>query len=290
MRSRYSVRDWDVSDTDYIPPVFVHPDLIRYDVTTCAEGWADPATPDEAFLKTLKEKIATYTNVKIKFAPNGLPLNPTGRTGLTGRGLLSKYGPNFIADPIITRKRPDCEAYEMIVTRRDGGNVIGLPSGMVKHGDHLSDILLRAFVDEIAERPQVERDYVVDLFRSGGKVLYEGYVHDPRNTDVAWIETSCRHFHFDNDAIGANIKLKEGKHDQRLMWVPITDQLKLNELQRRLAFKAIGKKNVIKVPEAEEPTPQPEPPSNTDDDLVVVEHEIPSGEVRADQEEEKHPK
>jgi hypothetical protein len=34
---------------------------------------------------------------------NGLPRNPVGRTGIEGRGLLGKWGPNHAADPIVTR-------------------------------------------------------------------------------------------------------------------------------------------------------------------------------------------
>ncbi|PNJ52682.1 NUDT9 isoform 7 [Pongo abelii] len=35
----------------------------------------------------------------------GIPAfrNPAGRTGLVGRGLLGRWGPNHAADPIITR-------------------------------------------------------------------------------------------------------------------------------------------------------------------------------------------
>ena len=29
--------------------------------------------------------------------------NPVGRTGLMGRGLLGRWGPNHAADPIVTR-------------------------------------------------------------------------------------------------------------------------------------------------------------------------------------------
>ena len=29
--------------------------------------------------------------------------NPVGRTGMIGRGLLGKWGPNHAADPIVTR-------------------------------------------------------------------------------------------------------------------------------------------------------------------------------------------
>ena len=34
---------------------------------------------------------------------NRLPLNIRGRTGLSGRGILGRYGPNHAADPIVTR-------------------------------------------------------------------------------------------------------------------------------------------------------------------------------------------
>ena len=34
---------------------------------------------------------------------DGLPLNPSGRTGLGGRGLLYRWGPNHSLDPVITR-------------------------------------------------------------------------------------------------------------------------------------------------------------------------------------------
>ena len=33
----------------------------------------------------------------------GLPVNPVGRTGLRGRGLLGRWGPNHAADPVVTR-------------------------------------------------------------------------------------------------------------------------------------------------------------------------------------------
>lgn len=34
---------------------------------------------------------------------NKVPLNPIGRTGVRGRGVLGRWGPNHAADPIVTR-------------------------------------------------------------------------------------------------------------------------------------------------------------------------------------------
>ena len=36
---------------------------------------------------------------------DNLPLNPVGRTGVSGRGVLKRYGPNHAAEPIVTRWR-----------------------------------------------------------------------------------------------------------------------------------------------------------------------------------------
>lgn len=35
------------------------------------------------------------------------PQNPCGRTGLIGRGVLGRWGPNHAADPIVTRWKRD---------------------------------------------------------------------------------------------------------------------------------------------------------------------------------------
>ena len=42
--------------------------------------------------------IYSVTDIKPLF-----PRNPQGRTGMVGRGLLGRWGPNHAADPIVTR-------------------------------------------------------------------------------------------------------------------------------------------------------------------------------------------
>lgn len=39
----------------------------------------------------------------------GCPFNPVGRTGIIGRGLLGRWGPNHAADPIVTRWKRSAE-------------------------------------------------------------------------------------------------------------------------------------------------------------------------------------
>lgn len=39
--------------------------------------------------------------------PTSSRRNPKGRTGISGRGLLGRYGPNHAADPVVTRWKRD---------------------------------------------------------------------------------------------------------------------------------------------------------------------------------------
>lgn len=48
-------------------------------------------------------KINRRSHIGEYLVTNGTPLNILGRTGLKGRGVLGKWGPNHAADPIVTR-------------------------------------------------------------------------------------------------------------------------------------------------------------------------------------------
>ena len=47
--------------------------------------------------------ISRVSFIKEYEIKEGLPVNPVGRTGLRGRGLLGRWGPNHAADPVVTR-------------------------------------------------------------------------------------------------------------------------------------------------------------------------------------------
>ena len=67
--------------------------------------WADPPNVQE--LRAELDTRLTYENGgKILFGGDGVPINPRGRTGLRGRGLLGQWGANHAADPIVTRREP----------------------------------------------------------------------------------------------------------------------------------------------------------------------------------------
>ena len=90
--------------------------------------WADPADPNEVTFNQhdgkVNRKSCQEVNgqlVKIETDFQGRPKNPYGRTGMSGRGLLGKWGVNWAADAVVTRWRRDDKD---IVMERDGKKVL----------------------------------------------------------------------------------------------------------------------------------------------------------------------
>eukprot|EP00092_Neocalanus_flemingeri_P100402 GFUD01128229.1.p1 GENE.GFUD01128229.1~~GFUD01128229.1.p1 ORF type:complete len:124 (-),score=45.75 GFUD01128229.1:1-372(-) len=83
------------------------------------------------------------------------PVNRMGRTGVMGRGVLGRWGPNHAADPIVTRwkrgndgdKVKDDKSGKNIlefvsIQRRDNGQW-AIPGGMVDPGEKVSTTVKR---------------------------------------------------------------------------------------------------------------------------------------------------
>lgn len=120
-------------------------------------GWADPDLPmvedadgDEVsvpftaeFLSELRGRL-TFEHREgmegIAYDDLGRPLNPRGRTGMSGRGLLGKWGPNHAADPIVTRINPFEEGnkLQMVAILRRDTQEWAIPGGMVDDGETVS--------------------------------------------------------------------------------------------------------------------------------------------------------
>ena len=64
---------------------------------------------------------------------DGRPLNPKGRTGLRGHGVLGKCGPNHAADCIVSRFH-NGQLQFIAIQRRDTGEW-AVPGGMVDSGE-----------------------------------------------------------------------------------------------------------------------------------------------------------
>ena len=201
-----------------------------------------------------------------------VPKNPVGYTGLRGRGLLGRWGPNHAADPLVTRWKhhatdwtkelnsadnsPTCAGLVPRVVRKDtmkrvlqvvlikragksGTDEWALPGGMVDPGEVVTAAVKREFGEEaMASKYGMEgRAFSSDLndlfnvtpedIENGDeRVLYKGYVDDPRNTDNAWMETVVFHFH---DKLGVldYADLNAGSDAAAVKWADVSSDLEL---------------------------------------------------------------
>ena len=175
--------------------------------------WADAADFKSISAELIRKRVSAE-GAMVLDKTTGRPLNPRGRTGITGRGLLGKWGPNFAADPIVTRFHPtEGQLQVVVIERRDTGDW-ALPGGMVDPGEHVSVTVRREFTEEAGnlasdpEKAALFKKLTDDLF-ADGNVVYTGYVDDPRNTDNAWMETTAMHFAC-NSKLGEMMPLKAG--------------------------------------------------------------------------------
>ncbi len=199
---------WTAHYPDYAPPYYVSPVVIAHDATLKPGGWADPED-----ISRLRDIPAESFSGRLLHDEAGRPLNPAGRTGLAGRGLLGKWGPNYAADPIITRINRAANSIELLAIRRKDNGQWAIPGGMVDKGEEVTRTLAR----ELAEETGVE----LDMAR--GRLTYRGYVDDPRNTDHAWMETTAKHLHLPHDT-AFRVKPIAGDDAAAVTWLPLNKQ------------------------------------------------------------------
>uniref|UniRef100_A0A8C6JT45 ADP-ribose pyrophosphatase, mitochondrial n=3 Tax=Melopsittacus undulatus TaxID=13146 RepID=A0A8C6JT45_MELUD len=212
-------------------------------------SWADPQINDKGFSPKFNERDGEVDRKSLNgtyVVENGRPRNPVGRTGLTGRGLLGRWGPNHAADPVVTRWKRDGSGNKIAhpvtgrnilqfvaIKRRDCGEW-AIPGGMVDPGEKISATLKREFEEEALNSLQKSPEEKAELGKQLHKlfsqehfVVYRGYVDDPRNTDNAWMETEAVNYHDETGETLDNLPLEAGDDAGMVKWVDISEKLKL---------------------------------------------------------------
>ena len=194
---------WTVDNPSYDPPYHVDPQVLANDASKAANGWADP----EDF-STLLEDLAVLRAEH--YDAEGRPLNPRGRTGIRGRGLLGCWGRNLSVTAVVVRIGTEPGQAEILLGRRMVGPRLDLPKGFVLSGESPEVAIARVLEHETGWSP-------------GGaphEVLQNGYVYDPRQTDHAWVEARAVLFRLPwNVSPGA---LQAGGDFNEIRWRPLT--------------------------------------------------------------------
>lgn len=230
---------WDVEFSEYQPTEHEESKALAN------KPWADAKiTGGESSIKfnELDGKVNRKSHEGEYKVVNGLPQNPHGRTGITGRGRLGRYGPNHAADPIVTRWQRDAQGKQVIdkttlmpilefvaIQRKDNGQW-AIPGGMVDPGESVNATLKREFLEEAMDSDSgVSEDQrkLVESFFEEGQPIYKGYVDDPRNTDNAWMETVAVNYHDEKGNIVGNMKLSAGSDAGKVCWMPLSQELNL---------------------------------------------------------------
>ncbi|NXI36290.1 NUDT9 protein, partial [Galbula dea] len=234
---------WLVEWEDYDP--------VEYTAKSVLAGpsWADPQINDQGFSPKFNERDGDVERKSLNglyVVANGRPRNPRGRTGLTGRGLLGRWGPNHAADPVVTRWKRDRSGNKVAhpvtgknilqfvaIKRRDCGEW-AIPGGMVDPGEKISATLKREFGEEALNSLQKSPEEKVELekqlhrlFSQEHLVVYRGYVDDPRNTDNAWMETEAVNYHDETGETMDKLPLEAGDDAGVVQWVDISEELQL---------------------------------------------------------------
>ncbi|KAH8408116.1 hypothetical protein KR222_008986 [Zaprionus bogoriensis] len=253
--TRFPVPDelvfWTEAYEDYCPPAYTAAHI-------GGQSWADTPLPSETNQPQWNHndgsvnRVSFHGDYQLK---DGLPQNPIGRTGLTGRGLLGRWGPNHAADPIVTRWKRDaqgqivCDAssgkhiIQMVAIQRADNKLWAIPGGMVDPGENVSVTLKREFTEEALNFSEDKGNMVEQFFRQGGVHVYSGYVDDFRNTDNAWMETTALNFHDEDGTQVGQLQLEAGDDATNARWTDVDANLRLHANHADIVKEVVLKRN-----------------------------------------------
>jgi hypothetical protein len=119
-----------------------------------------------SWITRLDEKSGQAYPLKYSLDPAGLPRNPMGRTGLRGRGVLHRYGPNHEIMAIVTRwkKVKNKPIYverrkllEFIAVKDPLNNLTKIPGDKILGDESQYSVVSRTFMELVFEESDVER-------------------------------------------------------------------------------------------------------------------------------------
>ncbi|GMR36646.1 hypothetical protein PMAYCL1PPCAC_06841, partial [Pristionchus mayeri] len=206
---------WGIEWTSYAPVEYTDPDTI-------GKPWSD--TNDLAHMRfnALDGKVNRKSHLgDYSFDVQGRPLNPIGRTGMSGKGILGRWGPNHAADPIVSRIKNGRLQF-VAIKRKDTGEW-AIPGGMVDPGERVSATLKREFAEEALGGKNVCWIGCNSTCTDGPSPIYSDaifmiYRFRMLRGTLIQILTVVVNFH-DYDTVMEDVTLEAGDDAQSVRWV-----------------------------------------------------------------------
>jgi ADP-ribose diphosphatase len=187
---------WQLDCPHYDPPYYVAQAVLD---NQRPAGWADPEDHG-AIRRELEERPARFRDA------HGRPLNPRGRTGLAGRGLLGLWGSNLSVAALAVRPTGKANELEVLLGQPAGQTRLELPKSFLHPGESLADGATRVLETEADCRPDC-----------AAEVLTQGYTYDSRQTDHAWVEVQAV-LYFDSDGTLPEVAFPGGDFEEVKWW------------------------------------------------------------------------
>lgn len=234
--------DWQESFPGYDPPLY-----------TAQEIRASPAGADPDILHStsvvinfncLDEGINRRSHTGMIDVVNQLPRNPVGRTGIAGRGLLARWGPNHATHIVATRwkigedglivQKQDKNVLEFVAVKSPQSLKWAMPGGPMEVGESVSSSLRRILTKKVlvAVKPAIAEEIGnlgqrVDAIIENATEVYKGYMDTLRNTDNAWMETATLHFHDETREILGDIEFEAKDGAPIINWQEVSGHINL---------------------------------------------------------------
>jgi len=240
-RSPVVQRDWSEEDSQYHATQYTDQRVLEQSSN------GNPRV-DGGLLHVLKNNAVQWNSIDSTTIPpvdrrsgkgkyalfQGLPLCPLGRTGISGRGSLPRWGPNHVAVTCITRNHAnDLSKTQLLVGPLD--NELALPHGIpasfesIEISAHLLGEKLQS-LDKLDTLQSLlaDEDCVTEIFK-------KEVVQDDHNTDNAWVEVYAVNHHFQAlaQANAFNAVIFETPTSS-LHWIDLDPSLTLVPMQQML--------------------------------------------------------